>query len=176
MGMFSAVKHPRNIIIIILSFFLLKNYNGDMNKLLVKQVKELLSEEDKLSALSNVTAAIYQNLDRINWVGYYFYKNKQLKLGPFQGKPACTTIPIGKGVCGTAYEKKMLLNINDVSRFDGHIACDPDSCSELVTPLIHEGKIFGVLDIDSPEYRRFGVEEEETMEAIAALISKKLAE
>ncbi|MBR0461639.1 MAG: GAF domain-containing protein [Erysipelotrichaceae bacterium] len=147
-----------------------------MNTVLVKQVKELLKEKDRLSALCNVTAAIFYSLDDISWAGYYFYKNGKLQLGPFQGKVACTSIELGKGVCGTAYEKKMLLNINDVTRFDGHIACDPDSRSELVVPLIHEGRIFGVLDIDSPNYRRFGVEEEETFEAIASLISKKLAD
>ena len=147
-----------------------------MNEVLVKQIRELLKEEDKLSALCNVTAAIYENVSDINWAGYYFYKNGKLQLGPFQGRVACTSIELGKGVCGTAYEKKMLLNINDVTRFDGHIACDPLSRSELVAPLIHEGRIFGVLDIDSPDYRRFGVEEEETFEAIAALVAKKLAD
>jgi len=147
-----------------------------MNEMLVKQVEELLKEEDKLSAICNVTAAIYQELGDVNWVGYYFYKHGKLQLGPFQGKPACTSIELGKGVCGTAYEKKMLLNINDVTRFEGHIACDPDSCSELVAPLIYDGRIYGVLDIDSPSYRRFGTNEEETIEAIATLISKKLAD
>ncbi|MBQ3420040.1 MAG: GAF domain-containing protein [Erysipelotrichaceae bacterium] len=146
-----------------------------MNEILVKQIEELLKEEDKLSALCNVTAAIYQSMDNINWAGFYFYKNGKLQLGPFQGKVACTSIEVGKGVCGTSYSRKMLLNVQDVNEFDGHIACDPDSCSELVTPIIFENKIFGVLDIDSKIYRRFGIEEEETCEAITKLIGKKLA-
>jgi len=150
-------------------------YNVVMNEILVNQVKEFLETEDTLSALCNISAAIKLETDRINWAGFYLFKNGKLSLGPFQGKPACSSIDIGKGVCGTAYEKKMLLNINDVTRFEGHIVCDPDSCSELVAPLMYDNKIFGVLDIDSQEYRRFGVDEEETFEAIATLVARKFA-
>ncbi len=146
-----------------------------MNQLLVKQADEFLKSEDTLSALCNITALLYHQLEMVNWVGYYFYKNGKLILGPFQGKVACSSIPIGKGVCGTSYERKMLLNINDVTKFEGHIACDEDSCSELVVPLIYKNTIFGVIDIDSPVYRRFGTNEEETVEEIAKLISAKLA-
>lgn len=146
-----------------------------MNEILVRQANEFLQTEDTLSAICNITSLIYYNVDMLNWVGYYFYKNGKLVLGPFQGKVACSSIDIGKGVCGTAYQKKMLLNINDVTRFDGHIACDPDSRSELVVPLMYKNHIFGVLDIDSDQYRRFGSNEEDTMQAIADLISKKLA-
>lgn len=96
-------------------------------------------------------------------------------LGPFQGKVACTHIPIGKGVCGTSYQKKMLLNVADVSKFEGHIACDSNSKSELVIPLIYENKSYGVLDIDAPILNRFTYEDEETFSSIAELISKKLA-
>lgn len=147
-----------------------------MNKILVKQAEELLECEDKLSAICNVSALLKQEIDNINWVGFYFYKKGKLVLGPFQGKPACTEIAIGKGVCGTAYQKKMLLNVNDVTRFEGHIVCDPESCSELVAPLMYNGKIFGVLDCDAPIFRRFGSEEEETFEAVAELVAKKLAD
>ena len=146
-----------------------------MNQLLVKQADEFLKSEDTLSALCNITALLYHQLEMVNWVGYYFYKNGKLILGPFQGKVACSSIPIGKGVCGTSYERKMLLNINDVTKFEGHIACDEDSCSELVVPLIYKNTIFGVIDIDSPVYRRFCTNEEETVEEIAKLISAKLA-
>ena len=146
-----------------------------MKEVLVKQVKELLEEKNKLSALCNACSAIYYGMSDVNWVGYYFFKEGKLQLGPFQGKPACTSIDVGKGVCGMAYQKKMLMNINDVTRFKGHIACDSESCSELVAPLIHEGNIYGVLDIDSTSYRRFGSSDEETVEEIAKLISKKLA-
>lgn len=146
-----------------------------MKEILVKQAKEFLETEDTLSALCNITALLYQQLDMVNWVGYYFLKNGKLILGPFQGKVACSSIEIGKGVCGTGYQKKMLLNVNDVSKFEGHIVCDEDSCSELVVPLIYKNTIFGVIDIDSPVYRRFGTNEEETVEEIAKLISAKLA-
>ena len=135
----------------------------------------LVSNQTIFHYILYVTAAIYQSMDNINWAGFYFYKNGKLQLGPFQGKVACTSIEVGKGVCGTSYSRKMLLNVQDVNEFDGHIACDPDSCSELVTPIIFENKIFGVLDIDSKIYRRFGIEEEETCEAITKLIGKKLA-
>lgn len=146
-----------------------------VNKVLIAQIEELLKEEDKLSSLCNVASAIFYNVENINWAGFYFYKNGKLQLGPFQGKVACTSIEIGKGVCGSAYKRKMLLNVNDVHKFAGHIACDPESNSELVVPLIYENKILGVLDIDSQFYRRFGNEEEETMEEIAKLVAKKLA-
>lgn len=146
-----------------------------MNIELVKQVESLLNEKDKLAALANVTAAINQTLHNINWVGFYLYKNDELVLGPFQGKVACTHIKIGNGVCGTAYSKKILLNIPDVHQFEGHIACDEESNSEIVIPLIYFNKIFGVLDIDSPVYRRFSSDDEETLQEIANLVSKRMA-
>lgn len=146
-----------------------------MDDILVAQAKELIDSEDLLSAMCNITALLYNEMDMINWVGYYLYKNGELILGPFQGKVACSNIEIGKGVCGTSYQKRMLLNINDVTKFAGHIACDPDSCSELVVPIMYKNIIYGVIDIDSTVYRRFGSNEEETVEAIANLISAKIA-
>lgn len=145
-----------------------------MNTLLVSQASELIDGEDKLSAMCNITALIMQNMDRINWIGFYLFKNDKLILGPFQGKVACSQIEVGKGVCGTAYQKKMLLNVADVSRFEGHIACDPNSKSELVIPLMFDRKILGVLDCDSPELARFGPDEEATLEEIAKLITRKI--
>ncbi len=173
--MISAKRHPCENII---TFYNSTNklYNKNMNELLVQQITALANDSDKLSFICNVTAAIYQSTERINWAGFYFYKQGMLRLGPFQGKVACTEIPLGKGVCGTAFEKKMLLNIIDVHRFAGHIACDPDSNSEIVVPLIYNGKRMGVLDIDSPEYRRFDSDDEETFEEIAKIVSKKLAD
>ncbi len=146
-----------------------------MDDILVAQAKELIDSEDLLSAMCNITALLYNEMDMVNWVGYYLYKNGELILGPFQGKVACSNIEIGKGVCGTSYQKRMLLNINDVTKFAGHIACDPDSCSELVVPIMYKNVIYGVIDIDSTVYRRFGSNEEETVEAIANLISTKIA-
>ncbi len=147
-----------------------------MDNLLIKQAKNFIDLEDTLSAMCNIIALLYEKLDIVNWVGYYLYKDGKLILGPFQGKTACSEIAIGKGVCGTSYQKRMLLNVFDVTRFDGHIVCDPDSCSELVVPLIYENEIYGVIDIDSPVYRRFGTNEEDTIDTIAKMIAKKIYE
>ena len=147
-----------------------------MNKVLVEQVKEILQEEDSLAALCNTSALLNQSLVDINWVGFYLYKNNQLVLGPFQGKVACTRIPVGKGVCGTSFENKLLLNIDNVHEFPGHIVCDTDSKSELVVPLIAKNKAIGVLDIDSPSYKRFSLDDEETMSEIAKMIAEKLVD
>lgn len=147
-----------------------------MENILIAQAKELLKNQHILSAISNISALIYQQMDFINWAGFYFYKDNELILGPFQGKIACSNIKVGKGVCGVAFEKRMLLNVPDVHKFEGHIACDKDSCSELVVPLIYEGNIFGVIDIDSNEYYRFGSIDEETISEIATDIAKKIYE
>lgn len=147
-----------------------------MENLLIAQAKELLEDQHILSAISNISALIYQQLDFVNWAGFYFYKDDELILGPFQGKIACSNIKVGKGVCGVAFEKRMLLNVPDVHKFEGHIACDSDSCSELVVPLIYEGNIFGVIDIDSNEYYRFGSADEELISEIAMCVAKKIYE
>ena len=147
-----------------------------MENLLIAQAKELLKNQHILSAISNISALIYQQMDFVNWAGFYFYNNNELILGPFQGKIACSNIKVGKGVCGVAFEKRMLLNVPDVHKFEGHIACDSDSCSELVVPLIYEGNIFGVIDIDSNEYYRFGSLDEELISEIAMYIAKKIYE
>lgn len=115
----------------------------------------LSDEEDWLANLSNAAALLYNMMDRINWAGFYLLKGSDLVLGPFQGKPACTRIPIGKGVCGTAAEKRQVQLVEDVDRFPGHIACDPASRSEIVLPIIVDDRLLGVLDIDSPIKVRF---------------------
>lgn len=145
-----------------------------MSNILIKQSEIILETKDKLSALCNLTALIYENYERINWVGFYFFKNGKLLLGPFQGKIACTEIEIGKGVCGTAFKKRQLLNVADVHRFEGHIACDSASNSEIVVPLICDQKIIGVLDIDSTDYRRFGYDDEDLFQNIADQVARKL--
>lgn len=147
-----------------------------MENLLIAQAKELLEDQHILSAISNISALIYQQLDFVNWAGFYFYKDDELILGPFQGKIACSNIKVGKGVCGVAFEKRMLLNVPDVHKFEGHIACDSDSCSELVVPLIYEGNIFGVIDVDSNEYYRFGSADEELISEIAMCVAEKIYE
>lgn len=128
--------------------------------MLARELEALMSGETNLIAnLSNASAAIYQSLDDINWAGFYALKGDTLVLHPFQGKPACIRIPVGKGVCGTAVLKDEAQLVPDVHKFPGHIACDSASNSEIVIPLHVGGKIVGVLDIDSPTVRRFSEED-----------------
>lgn len=123
---------------------------------LESQVKSLANPTDKvISVLANVSALLYGILTDINWLGFYLLDGKTLILGPFQGKPACVSIPVGKGVCGTAAKTRKPVLVHDVSTFDGHIACDPDSKSELVIPFFVKKRLFGVLDIDSAHWDRF---------------------
>ncbi|MCD7784157.1 MAG: GAF domain-containing protein [Oscillospiraceae bacterium] len=129
-------------------------------EMLARELEALMSGETNLIAnLSNASAAIYQSLDDINWAGFYALKGDTLVLHPFQGKPACIRIPVGKGVCGTAVLKDEAQLVPDVHKFPGHIACDSASNSEIVIPLHVGGKIVGVLDIDSPTVRRFSEED-----------------
>jgi L-methionine (R)-S-oxide reductase len=116
----------------------------------------LLGEErDSIANMANMASLLYFSLPTINWSGFYLFDGKELVLGPFHGKPACVRIQMGKGVCGTSALNKEILLINNVHEFPGHIACDADSKSEIVIPLIKGEKIIGVLDIDSPIYSRF---------------------
>lgn len=123
-----------------------------MNLLLKGQVD---SEKDELANLSNASAIIMGCIENLNWAGFYLLKDGELVLGPFQGKPACNRIKIGKGVCGTAVETREIQLVDDVDLFPGHIACDGDSKSELVLPIIKDGDVYGVLDLDSPIKSRF---------------------
>ena len=125
-------------------------------KMLGKQFAALAdADENRLAMSANFVALLYAEIPDINWLGLYILRGEKLVLGPFQGLPACTTIPVGQGVCGTSAEKGATLRIDDVHDFDGHIACDPASKSELVVPLISDGRVFAVLDIDSPYGARF---------------------
>ncbi|HLN59455.1 MAG TPA: GAF domain-containing protein [Thermoanaerobaculia bacterium] len=115
----------------------------------------LAGESDALANLANASALLAQALTRINWCGFYLLRGEELVLGPFQGKPACVRIPVGKGVCGTAAERRETLVVPDVNAFPGHIACDAASRSEIVVPILQDGVPRGVLDVDSPEIGRF---------------------
>ncbi len=109
-----------------------------------------------ITNLSNISAYIYQELGQVNWAGFYLYDGRELYLGPFQGKPACTSIQMGRGVCGTSAANQKTLVVSDVHQFEGHIACDSESQSEIVIPIVTKfGNLFGVLDIDSPITNRF---------------------
>lgn len=123
--------------------------------LLVRLEGQLSSESDSMANICNSAALLYNNLKDINWSGYYFIRNGELVLGPFGGKPACSRIKIGKGVCGSAVMNKKTYVVPNVHEFEGHIACDSASNSEIVVPIIKGDVIYGVLDIDSPILNRF---------------------
>ncbi|MBN2897665.1 MAG: GAF domain-containing protein [Clostridia bacterium] len=129
-------------------------------------------ESDWLANLSNASALMWQILDDINWSGFYLMKNGKLVLGPFQGKPACVNIEVGKGVCGTAASTKVYQLVKDVHDFPGHIACDSASNSEVVIPIIIDGTVVGVLDIDSPSLNRFDHEDVEGLTKFVDILIK----
>lgn len=124
--------------------------------------------------LANASALLWEMLDGINWAGFYLLEGSTLVLGPFQGKPACIEIPLGRGVCGTAAEKDCTQLVYDVHQFPGHIACDGASNSEIVVPLHREGKVIVVLDIDSPHIGRFTPEDQAGLEAFARVLEEEL--
>ncbi|MBT8116078.1 MAG: GAF domain-containing protein [Arenicella sp.] len=137
--------------------------------LLLKQAEGLLSaESNALANAANLSALLYFNLEHVNWVGFYFLDQDELVLGPFHGQPACTRIEIGRGVCGVAFQNSDTLVVDDVHQFEGHIACDAASESEIVVP-IHTPSLQGVLDVDSPVRARFGDQEKYFFEAVVSL-------
>lgn len=143
---------------------------------ILAQAKGLMSgESDLIANMANLSALLFLHLKDINWAGFYLYKDDQLVLGPFQGKPACIRIPIGRGVCGTAAETREVQVIKDVHQFAGHIACDAASNSEIVVPIVVEGELIGVLDIDSPEFSRFDVQDKAGLVALVEALQDTLA-
>jgi GAF domain-containing protein len=140
---------------------------SDSNGLLLQARALLAGQRDLVANAANLSALLFHGMDGLNWAGFYFLKGEELIVGPFQGKPACVTIPLGRGVCGTAAASRQVQRVADVHAFEGHIACDADSRSEIVVPLIFEGSVRGVLDLDSPKPDRFGQGDEEMLRAIA---------
>jgi GAF domain-containing protein len=141
---------------------------------LYKQMESILGgETDVVANLSNAAALLNSALTKINWVGFYLMKNGELLIGPFQGPPACVHIAIGRGVCGTAVMQNAVQSVPDVRLFRGHIACDSHSISELVVPMRANGKVVGVLDIDSPVYNRFEEDDVRELGRMAELIAGK---
>lgn len=137
---------------------------------LAQQLEGLLAgERDAIANAANMSALIFTSLPDLNWAGFYFLRGDTLVLGPFQGQPACVRIAMGKGVCGTAAEKRQTLRVEDVDAFPGHIACDSASRSELVVPLMRDGDVIGVLDIDSPRRARFDAIDQAGIERLAAI-------
>ncbi|ALS33205.1 MULTISPECIES: GAF domain-containing protein [Pseudoalteromonas] len=148
----------------------------DFYQSLVKQTQSLIGGESNVIAnMANISALLFTSLDDVNWAGFYFMDSPtELVLGPFQGNPACIRIPVGKGVCGTAAATGQTQLIEDVHAFDGHIACDAASNSEVVVPIMKAGKVFAVLDIDSPSISRFDTDDQAGLEALVKCLEASL--
>lgn len=142
---------------------------------LAEQAKALLHDEsDRVANAANLASLIFNQVPDLNWAGFYFFDGTELVVGPFQGKPACVRIPLGKGVCGTAASERKTQLVEDVNAFEGHIACDPDSQSEIVVPLYKGDELIGVLDIDSPRAGRFDAEDQSGFERLAGIYVETL--
>lgn len=140
-------------------------------KLLVSQAESVIENVPyTVTNLANISALIYDELSDLNWAGFYLMRDGKLILGPFQGKLACTQIPIGKGVCGTAVAENKTMLVENVHEFPGHIACDSASNSEIVIPVRHDGEVIGVLDIDSPLVGRFTEEDKAGLEKLVSVL------
>ena len=141
------------------------------------QLTSLLEgEPDAIANAANTAALLYHSMPDVNWVGFYLFKSNELVLGPFQGKPACVRIPLGKGVCGTAAERRQSIVVPDVNAFPGHIACDSASRSELVVPLVRHGALLGVLDLDSPMLGRFDETDRAGCESLVRIYTESFKE
>ena len=145
-------------------------YNTDYS-IAIEQLEALIAQDTYfVPALSNASALLWETLEDINWAGFYIVRDGQLVLGPFQGKVACIHIQKGKGVCGTAWDKDEVQLVPDVHKFPGHIACDSASNSEIVVPIHHDGEVIAVLDIDSPLFNRFSLQDSEGLSLFASSI------
>ena len=142
---------------------------------LAQALEALIGDEtDTIANMANASGLIYETLPDVNWVGFYRNVGDELVLGPFQGRPACIRMTLGQGVCGAAAKSREVQRVEDVHAFAGHIACDSASNSEIVLPLIRDGKLFGVLDIDSPSHARFDEEDEAGLRPIAEFLARVL--
>jgi len=147
----------------------------EIYKSLYPVIENILSSGDPvISALANITALLKESISKISWAGFYILKETTLYLGPFQGKLACTQIAYGKGVCGASVVRKETIIVDDVTKFEGHIACDTNSRSEIVVPLIDNGVVYGVIDLDSTSFNAFNSNDKYHIEQIASLISSKI--
>ena len=148
----------------------------DFYQSLVKQTESLITGESNVIAnMANISALLFTSLEDINWAGFYLMDSpEELVLGPFQGNPTCIRIPVGKGVCGTAAQTQQTQLIEDVHAFAGHIACDAASNSEVVVPIFKDGKVFAVLDIDSPSIARFDADDQAGLEALVKCFEANL--
>lgn len=143
---------------------------AELYEQLAGQANALLHDEsDRIANAANLSSLIFNQVPDLNWAGFYFFDGTELVVGPFQGRPACVRIPMGKGVCGTAAQERTTQVVEDVNAFSGHIACDPASRSEIVVPLYRDDDLIGVLDIDSPKPGRFDDDDRAGMERLAAI-------
>lgn len=150
------------------------NLNFMSNTLLLKQLESVLSiATDAVANMANTSAVLFHGLPGLNWVGFYVLRGNELILGPFQGKPACVKIPLGRGVCGTAAQTGQTQVVADVHKFPGHIACDSVSKSELVVPIFKNGAVWGVLDVDSPMLARFTEDDKALFEQAVQIFVEK---
>ncbi|TPR18516.1 GAF domain-containing protein [Apilactobacillus timberlakei] len=148
-----------------------------IKSMIAKQLDALLSNENNnIANMANASALLMQSMKDISWAGFYLYEKQsdELLLGPFQGKVACVHIKNGNGVCGAALKQQKTKRVKNVNEFPGHIACDSDSKSEIVIPIIKDGKRFGVLDIDSPIFNRFSIEDENTLKEFIKVFTNHL--
>jgi L-methionine (R)-S-oxide reductase len=140
-------------------------------KTIIAQMQSLLEgERDAIANMANFAALLFHSMEFVNWVGFYIYKENELVLGPFQGKPACIRIGVGKGVCGTAADTLKTQSVDNVHEFPGHIPCDSASNSEIVIPIVINSKLIGVLDIDSPEFSRFNEVDQTGLEKLVDVL------
>ena len=144
-------------------------------RLVTEQIKGLLeTDQHFIPVMSNVSALLMENMEDINWAGFYIMREGRLVVGPFQGKLACIHIEVGRGVCGTAVREKSVLRVDNIHEFPGHIACDSASNSEIVLPIQRGEQVLAVLDIDSPLLQRFSMEDEKGLKEIAALLAERM--
>jgi GAF domain-containing protein len=153
-----------------------KNKDADYARLAAELRALLEGERDRIANAANTAALLFEALPEVNWAGFYFLKGGELVVGPFQGKPACVRIALGRGVCGTAAAQRRTLLVPDVQEFPGHIACDAASRSEIVVPLVAGGALLGVLDIDSPRAARFDEADARGLESLAELFVRSIQE
>lgn len=150
-------------------------YKEDDYELVLNQLHALIFDEtDIICNLANASSLLYHFLKNVNWVGFYLFKENQLVLGPFQGKPACTRIPLNKGVCGKAATIQEVVYVENVHEFEGHIACDSASNSEVVLPIVINGNLFGVLDIDSFKFNNFNSQQIEFLKEFVEVLKSQL--
>lgn len=143
-----------------------KSYTNDE---LIEEVRHLI-KGDLIADLANISSLLYTVLPDLNWLGFYILKGSDLVVGPFQGKPACVRIPVGRGVCGSAAESLKTIVVDNVEEFSGHISCDANSKSEIVVPILKDGKLVAVIDVDSPLLKRFTIEDKSLLEKISQQI------